>query len=138
MSDWIDLQATLAVVLWFAFAFPTLVLQLALTFKLTTGVDEMTEIFERDNIAVALAVGGQLLGLVIIVLFGILHNETIPHMLVSSWLGWLLQMAAYWLLDRLTPRWDITAKLKEGQIASGVFVGVLFVALGLLCGGVIA
>lgn len=138
MSNLIDVNAILAVLLWFAVSLPNLMVQLALTFKLTTHVDEMTEIFERDNVAVALVVGGQLLGLVIIIVFGILQNDTIPHMLVSSWLGWLLQMAAYWLLNRLTPQWNISAKLKEGRIAAGLFVGLSFLALGILCGGLIA
>lgn len=135
MPNWIDLNGALAILVWFAAAMPNLVVQLWVTFKLTADFDELKEIFEHNNIAVALAVGGQIIGLVLIMTASILFNTSIPQMLLFTWLGWLLQIATFIILEKLTPRYKVTTLLKEGQVATGLMVGIIFVALGLFVGG---
>ncbi len=50
-------------------------------------------------------------------------------------LGVVLMYASYRLIDVLTPQVDFQAELKRGNIAVGIFIGSLFVAIALIIGG---
>lgn len=132
-----SLPAIMNVLKWSVVAIPLLVALLALTCRLSP-LNEMQEIFDKGNLAVAIALIGKALGLALILESGIHFNETIPQLVVSTVLGWLIQVLSYILLELATPKWNLNEKLKEGNVAVGVLVGGMFLVLGRIAAAVIA
>jgi putative membrane protein len=50
-------------------------------------------------------------------------------------LGVILMFVAYRLIDRLTPEVDFPAELKKGNIAVGIFIAAIFLAIAIIVGG---
>lgn len=50
-------------------------------------------------------------------------------------LGVTMMFVSYRIFDYLTPAMDFPAELKKGNLAVGVFIGALFIAIGLIIGG---
>lgn len=50
-------------------------------------------------------------------------------------LGVVLMFVAYRAIDWLTPQVDFAEELKKGNIAVGLFVAAIFIAVGIVVGG---
>ena len=50
-------------------------------------------------------------------------------------LGVTLMFVSYRIIDLLTPEVDFPAELKKGNIAVSIFIGALFIAIGMIIGG---
>lgn len=50
-------------------------------------------------------------------------------------LGVVLMFAAYRVIDRLSPNIDFAEELRKGNIAVGMFVAALFIAIAIVIGG---
>lgn len=50
-------------------------------------------------------------------------------------LGVILMFVSYRVIDRLTPEVDFPAELKKGNVAVGIFIAALFVAIAIIVGG---
>lgn len=50
-------------------------------------------------------------------------------------LGVVLMFVAYRVIDLLTPQVDYAEELKKGNIAVGLFVAAIFIAVGIVVGG---
>ena len=50
-------------------------------------------------------------------------------------LGVVLMFASYRVIDRLTPEVDFPAELRKGNIAVGIFIAALFLAIAIIVGG---
>lgn len=50
-------------------------------------------------------------------------------------LGVILMFVSYRVIDRLTPQVDFPAELKKGNLAVGVFIAALFIAIAIIVGG---
>jgi uncharacterized membrane protein YjfL (UPF0719 family) len=50
-------------------------------------------------------------------------------------LGVVLMFVAYRIIDRLTPEVDFPAELKKGNIAVGIFIAAIFLAIAIIVGG---
>jgi uncharacterized membrane protein YjfL (UPF0719 family) len=50
-------------------------------------------------------------------------------------LGVILMFVSYRVIDRLTPEVDFPAELKKGNLAVGVFIAALFIAIAIIVGG---
>ena len=50
-------------------------------------------------------------------------------------LGVILMFVSYRVIDRLTPEVDFPAELKKGNLAVGVFIAALFIAIAIIIGG---
>ena len=50
-------------------------------------------------------------------------------------LGVVLMFVAYRVIDLLTPQVDFAEELKKGNIAVGLFVAAIFIAVGIVVGG---
>jgi len=50
-------------------------------------------------------------------------------------LGVVLMFLSYRAIDRLTPQVDFPAELKKGNIAVGIVIGSIFVAIAVIVGG---
>lgn len=50
-------------------------------------------------------------------------------------LGVVLMFVSYRVIDRLTPEVDFPAELKKGNLAVGLFIAALFIAIAIIVGG---
>jgi len=50
-------------------------------------------------------------------------------------LGVVLMFISYRVIDRLTPEVDFPAELKKGNVAVGIVIGSIFVAIAIIVGG---
>jgi uncharacterized membrane protein YjfL (UPF0719 family) len=50
-------------------------------------------------------------------------------------LGVVLMFVSYRVIDKLTPEVDFPAELKKGNLAVGVFIAALFIAIAIIVGG---
>ena len=50
-------------------------------------------------------------------------------------LGVILMFVAYRVFDYLTPGMDFRDELKQGNIAVGIFIAAIFIAIALVIGG---
>ena len=50
-------------------------------------------------------------------------------------LGVFLMFASYRIIDRLTPEVDFPAELKKGNVAVGIFIAAIFLAIAIIVGG---
>lgn len=137
-GEFLDLAAVGNILLWFGVTIPLMLLLLVARFWGTRFLDEMTEIFEKGNVAVSLAYGGQLVGLGLIVNSSIQHNDTILQLIVTAVLGFILQTLAYVLVDKLFVRkYDFNQVLLEGNVAAGAFIGIGMAVIGHVIAGVL-
>ena len=50
-------------------------------------------------------------------------------------LGVVLMFIAYRVIDRLTPEVNFAEELKRGNVAVGIFIAAIFVAVAIIIGG---
>lgn len=99
---------------------------------ITTKYKDWKEI-EADNYAVAMSVGGKIVGISEILMFSILENGTIMGTVLWGALGVALQIIVYFIFDWLTP-FSVQDKLKNKNIAVGVISCCISIGLGLVIG----
>lgn len=134
----LPLEAIGAVLLWVLAALVLLMVGHVIAAAVSTRIEEGKEIFERDNVAVAIAAAGLLIGQGQIVISAIRHNDTILQMFVWGAIGLVVKLGAYGLFELVTTKWKITANLREGRVATGIFVATLFAVIGGIVGAGIA
>lgn len=49
--------------------------------------------------------------------------------------GVVLMFVAYRLIDRLTPEVDFPAELRQGNVAVGMVIAAIFIAIAIIIGG---
>jgi uncharacterized membrane protein YjfL (UPF0719 family) len=54
---------------------------------------------------------------------------------VYAALGVVLMFVSYRAIDRLTPQVDFPAELRQGNIAVGIVIGAIFLAIAVIIGG---
>jgi putative membrane protein len=54
---------------------------------------------------------------------------------VYAGLGVVLMFVSYRVIDRLTPEVDFPAELRKGNIAVGIVIASIFVAIAIIVGG---
>ncbi|HEU5138974.1 MAG TPA: DUF350 domain-containing protein [Bacillales bacterium] len=100
---------------------------------ITTKYKDWKEI-EEGNYAVALSVGGKVIGICEILMFAILENGTIAGTMLWGALGVVLQIVVYFLFEWLTRSFSVQDKLKENNVAVGIVSFCISVGLGLVIG----
>ena len=87
-------------------------------------------LIRAGNPAAAASLGGALIGFALPLASAIANSVSLLDMLVWSVVALIVQLLAY-LAARLAVH-DLARNVHEGQVASGVFLGLLAVALGLI------
>lgn len=100
---------------------------------ITTKYKDWKEI-EADNYAVALSVGGKIIGICEILMFAILENGTVWGTVFWGAIGVVLQLIVYYLFEWLTISFSVQEKLKEKNVAVGIISFCISVGLGLVIG----
>lgn len=105
-------------------------------FNWMTPFRDMEEL-KKGNVAVALAMGGKFFGTAIILGVSAYTNTSIWHMILWFAVGYVCLVAAYWIFELVTPGFNISDQLKNGNVAVGtmlcmVFIGMAFAVSSLI------
>lgn len=102
-------------------------------FKMITKYNDWEEI-KQGNYAVALSVGGKIVGMSLILMFSILENGTLWGTILWGAFGAALQIIVYFLYDILTRSFSVQEQLQEKNIAVGIIAFCVSTGAGLVIG----
>ncbi|AIQ15058.1 DUF350 domain-containing protein [Paenibacillus durus] len=115
-----------------------IVLQLLgmLIFSWITPFKDMEEL-KNGNVAVGLALGGKFLATAIILGVAAYTNSSIWFMALWFAVGYVCLVASYWIFELVTTGFKISDQLKQGNVAVGtllcmVFIGTAFAVSSLI------
>lgn len=101
--------------------------------ELTTKYKDWEEL-KKGNLSVAIATGGKLLGIANILRFAISSNDTIEYTVLWGVVGLVLLVVVYFLLNVLTPKFDIDTAIVEGNRAIAVLSAFISIAFSYIIG----
>jgi len=87
-------------------------------------------LIRAGNAAAAASLGGAMLGFVLPLASAIAHSVSLPDMAVWGLIAMIIQLLVYLAARLLMP--DLVRDIPAGKIATGVFLGALSVAIGIL------
>ena len=87
-------------------------------------------LIRAGNAAAAASLGGAILGFVLPLASAIAHSVSLLDMAVWGLIALMIQLVAYGVGRLLLP--DLARDIPAGQIATGVFIGALSLAIGIL------
>ena len=87
-------------------------------------------LIRQGNIAASISLGGALLGYIIPLAKAISQSESINDMLLWSAVALVAQLVAYGVSRLIVP--SLSNDVRDGKIASGIFVAAMSVGIGLL------
>jgi putative membrane protein len=119
--------------LYFAVASLTVIIGLFF-FEIITTKYKDWDVIGNGNRAVALSVGGKIVGICVILSFSILHNDTILMTMIWGGYGILLQLVAYYVFDFTTRQFSVEDQLKEGNVAVGIVSFCVSIGLAFVIG----
>jgi putative membrane protein len=118
---------------YFAIAVLLVIIGLLIFEVLTTRYKDWEEV-EAGNQAVALSIGGKIIGICIILTFSIFHNDTIWQTIIWGTYGIVLQMVAYLLFELVTRRFSVEEQLMKNNKAVGIITFCVSVGLAFVIG----
>ncbi len=87
-------------------------------------------LIRAGNVAAAASLGGSIIGFVLPVASAIENSVSLIDMLLWSLVALVVQLLAFVIARAMVPA--ISKNVEEGQVASGLFLGAIAIALGLL------
>ncbi|HLR71097.1 MAG TPA: DUF350 domain-containing protein [Pseudogracilibacillus sp.] len=102
-------------------------------FELVTSYNNWKEI-KSGNVAVAMATGGKLFGIMNIFRFSIEHNDTLLQSIGWSILGFILLLIGYLMFEFLTPSIKIDQEIGKGNKAIGLISMIISIGLSYVIG----
>lgn len=112
------MDAVLLTIYYFVASVIVIVIGIYLFEIVTTKYKDWEEI-AAGNYAVALSVGGKIVGISVVLLFSILENDTITQTVLWGLFGIVLQLIVYYIFETLT-KFSVQDKLKENNLAVGI------------------
>lgn len=97
-------------------------------FNWMTPYNDMEEL-KRGNKAAALAMGGKFIGTSIILGVAAYTNTSILFMIIWFVVGYLCLIAVYWIFEWVTPSIKVSDALKEGNVAIGILLCMVFIGM---------
>ncbi|WP_410512799.1 DUF350 domain-containing protein [Paenibacillus sp. BR2-3] len=95
-------------------------------FSWMTPFRDMEEL-KNGNVAVALALGGKFMATAIILGVAAFTNTSIWFMMLWFAVGYVCLVAAYWIFELVTPGFTISEHLKQGNVAVGIMLCMVFI-----------
>lgn len=123
--------------LYYAVAIAVVLVGLVIFELMTKKYKDWDEI-KGNNAAVALSIGGKIIGICIIITFSIFHNDTIAETAIWGLFGMVLQLVAYLLFEVLTRGFSVEEQLKQGNLAVGIVSFSVSVGLAFVIGASIS
>lgn len=102
-------------------------------FELVTKYNCWEEI-RKGNVAAAMATGGKIFGICNVMRFSIEAHTSVYDMIKWSFLGFVLLLAAYLLLEFLTPVFSVDEEIGKDNRAVGLIVLIITVSLSFIIG----
>lgn len=87
-------------------------------------------LIREGNVAAAASLGGALIGFALPVASAVENSVSLLDMLTWAAVALVVQVVAFVLVRLLVP--TIAKNIQDGQLASGVFLGAVAIAIGLL------
>jgi putative membrane protein len=119
--------------LYFVIAIVVVIVGLIIFEKVTSKYKDWEEI-KNGNHAVALSIGGKIIGICIILSFSVYHSVKLTDTLIWGVFGVFLQMLAYLLFEVLTRKFSVEEQLHNGNIAVGIVAFSVSVGLAFVIG----
>jgi len=114
---------------WFPIGAALLVAFAAIYIRITPWAE--LRLIRAGNAAAAASFSGALLGYAIVLASILVHAISRGDLLTWGIVGLLVQVGAF-LLGRLLLGGDLTRRIEEGQVSSGVMLGTISLAAGIL------
>lgn len=102
-------------------------------FELVTSYKNWEEI-QKGNLAVAMATGGKLFGIMNIFRYSIEHNDTLLQNIGWSSVGFMLLLAGYLIFEFLTPTMKVDKEIGSGNKAVGLISMIISIGLSYVIG----
>lgn len=102
-------------------------------FELVTKYNCWEEI-RKGNVAAAMATGGKIFGICNVMRYTIEAHTTVYDMMKWSFLGFVLLLAAYLLLEFLTPVFSVDEEIGKDNRAVGLIVLIITTSLSFIIG----
>ena len=103
-------------------------------FELITKKYKDWEEIHSANHAVALSIGGKIIGICIILAFSIVHNDTLIETAIWGGYGLFLLMMSYIIFELFTRRFSVEEQLHKKNMAVGIISFSVSVGLALVIG----
>ena len=124
----------LSFLLFFVTTIALVVLFLVLYAKVTP-YDDYQMIFEQNNTASALGFGGAILGLCIPLHSALVHSISYIDFVIWAGVAILVQLAFATIMTRLGGKYSVEKHIQNGDVAVGILMASLSIAIGLLNAG---
>jgi putative membrane protein len=89
------------------------------------------KLIREGNVAAALALGGALVGYVLPLASALSHTVSLIEFCAWAALAGVIQIAAFTLI-RVTVMKDLSARIERGELAAGVYLASISLAVGLI------
>lgn len=89
------------------------------------------DLIRRGNVAAAIALGGAIIGYVLPLASALAHTVSLVEFAAWATLAGVIQIAAFWL-TRLVALPDLKARIEANEVAVGVYIASIAIAVGLL------
>lgn len=130
MSLWDNVYVMSAA--YFVLAIVAIVVFLAI-FEVVTKYNDWEEI-KKGNVSVALATGGKIAAIGIILAFSINSNDSLWEIFIWGTYGFLLQLIAYYLFEFFTPKFKVDDEIARDNRAVGLISFIISISLALVIG----
>lgn len=108
-------------------------------FCYSTKMSEKKEIVEHGNVAVAIMLGGKILGMAIVIMSAAKYSLNLIDFSIWSVVGIVLQLVSYWVAEHLVfTKVSLVKKVQEGNVAISVLLFSISIAVGMLISGAIS
>lgn len=102
-------------------------------FEVVTKYNDWQEI-KNGNVSVALATGGKIVAIGIILAFSIYHNDSLWGAFTWGAFGFILQLVAYYLFEFFTPKFKIDDEIEKDNRAVGLLSFFISIGLAIVVG----
>lgn len=108
-------------------------------FCYSTKMSEKKEIAENGNVAAAIMLGGKMIGMALVIMSAAKYSVNLIDFSIWSGIGILLQIVSYWVVELFVfMRGGLEKKVEDGNVAVGVFLAAISIAVGMLISGAIS
>lgn len=103
-------------------------------FEITTKNKEFHLIFS-GNRAAAFSLGGRIVGLAIVIQSSIANSISLIDMLIWGIIAIVFQILSFYLLEWITPTFNVTKAIDEDNIATGMLLFFISISIGFVLAG---
>lgn len=100
-----------------------------------TPYDDYRMIFEQNNTASALGLGGALLGLCIPLYSALVHSVSYSDFAMWAGVAMAIQLILAFVLTRLNGKFSVKQHIENGDVAGGAMMAFMSISIGLLNAG---